>query len=36
MSLLPEQKARENIDSLLKEANWTIQSMNNLDITASF
>lgn len=36
MNLLPEQKARQKIDELLKEAGWVIQNMDNLDITASF
>jgi len=36
MTLLPEQKARKNIDLLLEEANWVIQDMDILDITASF
>src|SRR3989338_2205444 len=28
----PEQKARDNIDALLRQAGWTVQSKNKIDL----
>ena len=33
--MLPEQKARENIDKLLTQSGWTIQDFKNLNPAAS-
>jgi type I restriction enzyme R subunit len=30
----PEQKARDNIDALLKQASWVVQSANKIDLNA--
>ena len=31
----PEQKARDTIDALLKQAGWMVQSKNQIDLNAS-
>ena len=35
ISVTPEEKARFEIDRKLKESGWTIQNMNQLNLTAS-